>query len=217
MSATTVQHSAWEEGVAIGLLRELADPEPPIDAIGIAELCGLQVIYTHDARARIVGETVYVPSRGSVQEQHERVIHEVGHWALKRAAVPDGEASATYVGDAIALERRSFDTDLRTSAWDFRVLRAKHMLCTSEMLARRIVTMRDACVSIWEGRRMVERLASPWLPEPLHRVSKFERDLARTALERGDTVRADELLWAFPGTGGRVITVCEAEQLGLRY
>jgi hypothetical protein len=54
----------------------------------------------------------------------------------------------------------------------------------------------------------------------MQKISAFERELARSVLEQGDTIEAGPLLWGFAvfsGAWRRVITVCEAEQLVLRY
>lgn len=213
------QKSAWEEGIALGLLRELGDPDPPMNAFSLARLCGLRVEFADLAGARIEGKTIYVTAKARGVRQHGLVSHELGHWAIARAKERDGEAEASYVGAALMLPRATFDQDLRATAWDLQELRAKHVHCSAELIAKRICSMRDACVSIWDNGKLKERTASPWLPVAYRRVSRFERELAALALETGETQKAGELMWAFPVFSGwwkRVITVCEAEQLSLR-
>jgi hypothetical protein len=214
------QKAAWEEGVALGLSEELGDPDPPIDAFELARACRLRVELASMRTARLVGDVILVSQRVRRERQHGLVAHELGHWALMRAGERDDEAAASYVGAALMLPRRGFNADLKATGWDMRQLRAKHINCSAELIARRIVTMRDACVSVWDNGKLKARIASPWLPERLSKLSKFERELAAQVLGVGETVEAGNLLWGFAvfeGAWKRVITVCEAEQLGLRY
>jgi hypothetical protein len=88
------------------------------------------------------------------------------------------------------------------------------------MIARRITQVRDAVATVIDNGKMKTRVASPWLPDPrLRRVSSWERDLAREALETGKTTYGDELCYAVPILNPpwqRVVVVCEARQLALR-
>lgn len=214
------QKAAWEEGVAIGLLQQLGDPDPPMDAFDLASACGLRVELASMRTARLVGDVILVSDRVRQERQHGLVAHELGHWALMRAGEHDNEQAASYVGAALMLPRRGFSADLQATGWDIRQLRAKHVHCSAELIARRIVTLRDAVVSVWDNGKLKTRVVSPWLSERARRVSAFERELAATVLEQGETVEAGNLLWGFAvfeGAWKRVITVCEAEQLALRY
>jgi hypothetical protein len=214
------QHAAWEEGVALGLSRELGDPDPPISAFGLAALCGLRVVAGTRGSARLVDSYIEVDTTVRPERQHGLVAHELGHWALRRAGEVDTEQAASYVGAALLLPRRQFMRDLSATRWDLRALRAKHVNCSAELIARRIVTVRDAVVSVWDNGKLKTRLASPWLPDGLRRMSRFERELAAQVLATGETVEAGALVWGFAvfdGIHHRVITVCEAEQLALRY
>lgn len=220
MGSRQQSKTALEEGVALSLLRDVGEPEPPMDAFGLAELFGLQVVYCPGSRARLVGETVYVPAKARLERQQGLCAHELGHWALRECGEEDSEQAASFVGSALMLPRAHFERDLRATHWDLRALRAKHVHCSAELIARRIVALRDACVSVWDNGRLKARVASPWLPEGYHRISVFERELAGQVLASGDTCRAGDLVWGFAvffGAWKRVITVCEAEQLALRY
>jgi hypothetical protein len=214
------QKAALEEGVAMGVLRQLHDPDPPISAFALAKALGLRVQSAPVSHARLVGGIIQLNTRVRKERQHGLVAHELGHWALRNAGEQDSEEAASYVGSALMLPRDAFSADLRATGWDLRQLRAKHVHCSAELIARRVVTLRDAVVSIWDNGRLKARLWSPWLPEGYQRISAFERQLARDVLDRGETIEAGPLLWGFAifeGAWKRAITVCEAEQLGFRY
>lgn len=220
MSAHEGQKVSWEEGIALGLHQELGDPAAPIDAFALAGACGLRVVAAPIATARLLGDVIEVNARARRQRQHGMIAHELGHWAAKRAGDPDTEYAADMIGAALLLPRREFDGDLRATGWDLRALRAKHINCSAELIARRIVSLRDACVAIWDNGKLKARVASPWLPEGFARISGFERELAAEVLSSGATIERGNLLWGFAvfsGAWKRVITVCEAEQLALRY
>lgn len=220
LSANQTQKSGWEEGVAATVLAELGDPDPPMNAYSIAAACGLRVVSADVRTASLVGDTILVSSRAREVRRHGLIAHELGHWALIREGFEDHEHSASHVGAALMLPQRAFSADLKRHGWDLRALRARHVHCSAEMVAKRIVVLRDAVVSIWDNGKVKERVWSPWLPEGFHRMSAFERELAASVLEQGDTIEAGPLLWGFAvfsGAWRRVITVCEAEQLALRY
>lgn len=220
MSTSQPQKAAWEEGVALGVLRELEDPAPPMNAISLARACGLRVVEIDGKGARLVGRTIEVPARAQLVRKHGLVAHELAHWALLRAGEPSTEAAADYVAGALMLPRAVFDRDLRSTGWDIRQLRAKHVNCSAELIARRIANLRDACVTVWDNGKLKTRLHSPWLAQGYRRMSTFERELAAQVLESGETIEAGALLWGFAvfqGAWRRVITVCEAEQLAMRF
>lgn len=220
VSSSQPQKAAWEEGVALGLLEEIGDPDPPIDAFQLARWCGLEVRGAAIHQAQLVGKVILLNERVRPARRHGLVAHELAHWALTRASEPSTETSADYVAGALMLPRRAFDRDLRATGWDLRELRAKHVNCSAELIARRICNMRDACVAIWDNGKLKQRIHSPWLAEGHRRMSRFERELAAQVLATGETVQAGQLLWGFAvfqGGWRRVITVCEAEQLEMRF
>lgn len=220
MSSHFGQKIAWEEGIALGLLMELGDPNPPINAFELARACGLRVVSADIKHAQLMGDVIRVNTRARRERQHGMVAHELGHWALNRASEPQSEEAADMIGAALMLPRNTFDADLRSTGWDLRALRAKHVNCSAELIARRVVALRDACVAVWDNGKLKARVASPWLPDGFARISGFERQLAADVLEAGDAIERGNLLWGFAvfsGAWRRVITVCEAEQLALRY
>src|SRR5690606_11031750 len=64
VSTSQPQKAAWQEGVALGLLEELGDPDPPMNAISLARACGLQVVEVPMMKgARLCGDTIEVDAR----------------------------------------------------------------------------------------------------------------------------------------------------------
>lgn len=204
----------------MGVLQDLGDPDPPMNAFSIAGALGVKVVAASIRRAQLAGNTILVCASAQGAYQHGLIAHELGHWALIKAGDADPENAASYVGAALMLPQRHFSADLRSTGWDVRALRAKHVNCSAEMIARRIVALRDAVVAIWDQGKLTIRVPSPWLSEGYRKISKFERELAAEVLASGETINAGNLLWGFAvfeGDYKRVITVCEAEQLGFRY
>lgn len=211
--------AAWE-GVAADVLGETGCDDPPVDAFELADCLGLEVRRSPDHDGHLVGDVVYVPMAARRVRRHGVCAHEMAHWCLDRAAEDNTEDAARYLSGALMLPRRPFDRDLCETAWDLRLLQQRHINASAEMIARRVVTMRDAVATVIDNGRVKARDASPWLHERFRRLSRWERELADEVLESGETVRGDELVWAFPvfhGCWRRVVLVAEAEQLALRF
>ena len=213
---------SWEEGAARELLERAGEPEPPISAFAVAKALGYRVYSSPAVGARMLGDTIEVCGRYRRERRHFRVAHELAHTVMDPQIIDrqQRERAADYVAGAVLLPRDDFDRDLRATGWDLRVLRAKHVNASAEVIVRRIVEMRDAVACIFDEGRLKTRVWSPWLGEGYRKISKFERELAAKVLSSGRTTRADNLLWGFPvfeGSKRRVAVVCEAEQLGFRY
>ncbi|MFW6087506.1 MAG: ImmA/IrrE family metallo-endopeptidase [Myxococcota bacterium] len=209
------------EGIAAEILEETGCDEPPVDAFELAELCGCEVRPgRRGGGGGRRGDVILVDVTARTVRQHGVVAHELGHWALERAGEDDSEDGARYLGGAFMLPRRPFERDLDATSWDLQALRARHLNASAEMIARRIVALRDGVASIWDQGKLRRRVSSPWLPEPFRRPTRLERELVAEVLEGGETVRADSMIWAVPVFDRgwrRVIVVAEAEQLSLRF
>lgn len=209
----------WE-GAAARALDE-ACVGAPVSAFDVAHGLGLAVEAWSGAGAALdlAARVIRVNPRVRTVRRHGLIAHEVGHYALIRERC-DSEEGARYLSGALLLPRRDFDADLRHTAWSLLRLRERHPNASAELIARRIVELRDAVATIIDNGRVTRRIASPWLADPrLARVSRWERALADAALEAGEEVRGDELCYAVPLVDGpwrRAIVVCEAEQLALR-
>ncbi len=167
---------AWE-AAALALRREFCLSDPPVDAFEIAEVCGLKVVPSLQRRASLSpqAELQYPTSEYRVRQQ-SIVAHQLGHWTLRWSGNDDSIKGAYWVTGALMLPKLHFDRDLRTTSWDLRVLRAKHLNVSVEMIARRIVQLRDAVVTVFDHGRVKARVASPWLRGQFKRLSRFERN-----------------------------------------
>ncbi|MBZ0121081.1 MAG: ImmA/IrrE family metallo-endopeptidase [Sandaracinaceae bacterium] len=208
----------WE-----GAAEELLDGarlSAPIDAFKVARACELDVVPYSGPDARLEGHVIRLNTRMRETRQHFRILHEIAHLALARHRMEDSEDGANWVAGALLLPRRAFGRDLAKTAWSLPRLRELHCNASAEAIAIRTVQLRDAVATIIDGRKVSKRLWSPWIDESrLRRLTRFERELAAEALERGEEVRGDELCYAVPvieGRWRRVIVVCELEQLSLR-
>lgn len=208
------------EGVAESLLDEVALDEPPVDAFEVAAMCGLRLRphVTRESAQR--ADVIYFNPADPPRRQQAVVAHELGHWALRRSGEEDDEDAADYVSRAILAPRRALDRDLRRT-WNPVELQARHLNAPAAWIAERIVHLRDAVATVIDEGKVTRRIVSPWIarPERFGRISAWERRLAERALEVGEAVQGDELIWAVPviePPWRRVVIVAEARQLSLR-
>ncbi len=206
----------WE-GVARAV-HDASGASAPVNAFHLARACGLDLIPVIGGGASLIDDQIRFNSAARPTRQHGLIAHEVAHWALRWCHEDDNERAARFTAGALMLPRSDFDRDLRDTAWDLDKLRARHPNASAEMIARRVVELRDACVAIFDGGKQRSRIVSPWLPESYAKTTRFEREAAAACLESGAVVR-EGLCAAFPVFDGdykRVIVVCEARQLSLR-
>lgn len=206
----------WE-GVARAV-HDATGAGAPVSAFELARACGLELVPRLRGGACLLGHELRYDCTVRNTRQHGLVAHEVAHWALRWCGEDDGERAARFTSGALLLPRGDFDRDLRDTAWDVELLRVLHPNVSAEMIARRIVELRDACVTIFDNGKQRARVVSPWLPEAYRLVSGYERELAAACLVSGAAQRHG-LCCAFPvfeGDYKRVLVVCEARQLSLR-
>jgi Zn-dependent peptidase ImmA (M78 family) len=212
------------EGIAADLLDETCTSSP-VDAYALAKACEFDVKPWSGVGAKREGNVIKINPRARPQRRQGLIAHELGHFALERAGEPDSEDGARYIAGALRLPRRDFDRDLAQTAWSIARLRERHIHVSAMAIAVRITQLRQAVVTVVDpfGRARPWRLWSPELPErPFKRITAWERELVRGAVESEAEYRGDQLCYAFPlfdetGHGwSRVIIVCEAEQLSLR-
>lgn len=217
--------TSWEswEGTARAALEETTT-SPPVNAFALAKALGFDVESWSEAGAELdeSARVIRVTSRARPVRRHGLVVHELAHHRL-RLEHNDSEDGARYVAGALMLPREPFGRDLTRTAWSLPRLQALHVNASAQMIATRIVQLRDAVATILDagGRRVTSRVASPWLATDarLVRVSKWERELAQRALDTGLEARGAELCYAVPvvdGSHRRVVVVCELEQLSLK-
>lgn len=224
----SVRVQDWE-GVARDLLERTGTDDPPVDAFLVADCWGFEVrpAAVRDAEIDIDRRLILLNTRAQLERQHMSIAHELGHWGLLRAGLPNLERGAKYVGGAIMGPRARFDRDLRTVGWSILKLREIHRHSSAIAIAVRITQLRDAIATVIDphNREPPWRVPSPWIDDPriTKRVSRWERDLARRAYESGAIVHESSTAYALPVHDDadapgedRVIVVCELEQLSLR-
>lgn len=212
--------STWE-GVARALLDESGLDDPPVSAFELAWACDVVPVPWPRADAALgPGGFLWYPSDARHVRQHGVVAHELGHWALDWAGEPDSEEGARYLAGALLLPRRVFERDLDRTGWDWDTIRARHANASAEVIARRIVQVRDAVATVIDQGRVRARVTSLWRPDPrLRRLSPWECGLAEQALKSNEIEYGDDLCYAVPVLDPpwqRVIVVCDADQLSMR-
>lgn len=189
------------EGIAADLLSSSCT-DPPVDALELAAACGLHVLISPvHGGALLYDGTIYVSPRVSVTQLHERVAHEIGHWALERAREDDSEEAADYLARALLLPRDALLRDLR-HGWDLRALTAKYAFAAPSTVAVRVAELRAGTAAIYDYRMLARRVGPP---------HEAERDLLDAALRTSEPVRLDALTGAWPiGPRGRVVVLASA-------
>jgi hypothetical protein len=192
----------WE-GVAAELSAETGCDSPPVDAFELADCCDLTIEPAAIATAQLDHSKRLIKLNVSMrrERQHMSIAHEVGHFALIRAAMENTCPAAVYVAGALVMPWKPFDRDLARTAWSLTALRERHVNASVTALAVRITQLRDAVVTILDptGRKKPWRIVSPWVSEKrFRRVSAWERDLARHAYDAAEELRGDELCYAVP-------------------
>lgn len=151
--------ATWE-GIAADVLEATGCDDPPVDAFELADLCGLSIAPSGRQGAFRRGDSIFLDLKARTVRQHGLVAHELGHWSLERADEHDTEVAARYLAGAFLLPRIAFERDLGQTEWDLRRLRLRHPNASAEMIARRIVNLRDAVTSIWDDGKMARRWGS---------------------------------------------------------
>ncbi len=217
----SVDDAARWEGVAAGLLEEAGADDEAMDPRALASACGLRLVPVMDSAgggACTRGKLIRFPAAARAVRQAGTIAHELGHVALDRYDEEQSEPGAAYVGAALLVPRRALDRALRRHGWELDALRAVFPFASAELLARRIAELREAVVTIFDGRRVKARIASPWLAPPPKGLTRIEREVLEEAWAAGeahaDLVRA----WRLHEPGhDRVIIIADAEQLALRF
>jgi len=183
------------EGIAAYILGETGLDDPPVDAIELAGLLGVEVRWGPRGRNLCRGMQVVVGAEARVARIHGSICHELAHILIDRFGLRQSERAANYLAAALLVPRRALDRELR-DGWDLERLRCKHIYASAELLARRIVDIRSAALSVYDQGRFRYRAGPPGLP------IERERSLVDAALERGAPVREDALTGAWPVIDG---------------
>lgn len=209
----------WE-GCAEQLRAEIAVDDDHVHPKLLVERCELELVDERPPTGPcFTGRRIYYDSTARPERQAGIISHELGHFAAQRYGEHDSERCASYVGAALLVARRALDRSLRSHGWNLELIRPDFQHASPELLARRIADVREAVVTITDGRRIRARVASPWLPLPRPRLTQDEQRVLRAAVESGR--RVDEgWISATPypdPVHPRVILIAEREQLELRF
>ena len=208
------------EGIAHAALVDVGlDDLDDVDAEEVAACHGFYLVPERGVRAWLDGLCIHVPMAVRDTRRNRLVAHELAHALLKAAVADNTEQNADIVAAGIVLSRRVLSRSLRVVGWNVDALRVRHPLVSAELIARRIADVRDAVVTIFDGRETKVRVTSPWIDRKLPPVTALERELRERALAEGCRVD-DGWISATPILEPgyeRVIVVAEYEQLSLRW
>lgn len=206
----------WE-GVARRLLEDMGVDEP-LDPRLIARAYGLRLVPALRREACWSGSTIRYPAGVRATRQAGVIAHELGHYGLYRYDQEQSEQGASFVGAAVLVPRAALDRELRRVGWELPALSKRFPHASSELLARRIAEVREAVVTVIDGRRIKARVASPRLGPPPKSLTPRERAILDRV--RAEGAAHDDLIrgWHIHEPGyDRVILIADAEQLALRF
>ncbi len=213
-----MSYRVWE-ACAEQLRGELAVDDRHMHPRILVAKCGLGLVEGIRKTACWTGGVIVVDGTARPSRQAGRMVHELGHFTLDRYNEEQSERGASAVGAAILVPRRALDSALKRRGGDFEAVRADFEHASAELLARRIVDVREAVVTIADGRRIRARVSSPWLPEPRAGLAKDEARVLRAVLEERRQIDEGWIrgVPVFEPGYDRVILIAEAEQLALRF
>jgi hypothetical protein len=196
-----------------GIAKEIHDTtgvECPVDALELADLCGLELRTKGGETARIdlAAGVLRYPVRVRHSRLHGLVAHELGHWALWRALLNHlDEGAARYLAGALMLPRARFVLDLDRTNWDLNELCALHPNVSRQMASVRITQVSPATVTIWDCGKLHAQYGQwdEFNPEDDHAIA--DEALASEQVVRTDAVSAYPML---DGRHRRVLCVRRA-------
>ncbi len=203
---------AWE-AAALGVLEQLGCPPAPIDSILVALELGLRISPTKAPAAMLSGDHMLLWPKFSPRRVRWSAAHEIGHWSLMQRGLADPEDAADRVAEAVLLPWYAFDPD--SCGWNVDELQRKHWFCSYETIARRVLSLRPSCISVWERGKLIRRRCSIGVREELEAVTPFETRLAACARKMGGIVQTGSRIVGFVDDERpqRVITLCGAVEL----
>lgn len=101
---------------------------------------------------------------------------------------------------ALLLPRGEFSRDVPRLGWSIVALGSRHPNASAQMIATRLVQVRDAVATVIDGNRITTRVVSPWLGQPAPASAK-ELQLAAVSLDAREEVREGDC-WATPVVDG---------------
>lgn len=152
-----------------------------------------------DTEGLLIGNIIFVAEAQRPQRRAFTIAHELAHWLLRLAGIPDTHDAVNYLAAALLLPRLEFERDLRRLGWDLIALCALHRFASFEVVARRITAMRDARACVFDkplaGQRRPSSYVIPFDGVP---PTAEEREAARAAAHCGAPVELRTGLTAWP-------------------
>jgi hypothetical protein len=179
---TQDEFSAALDDIASGVLANLPQASPPVDALALARTLGLAVAWDEQQLGR--GRTARLASRSGAANQssillrpdprRERlqwtIAHEIGEWCAHqvfqhlavdpREAPPAArESIANQLASRILLPRDDFEDAARDCGWDLLELKTRFATASHELIARRMLDFTPSIlITIFDqGRRTFRR------------------------------------------------------------
>lgn len=179
------------EGVAQWVLEQVGFDDPPIDALDLADLLTLTIRYVPGCGGSIRGKMIELGTSTPTRRVHSVVAHECAHHVLASLGMTNDEQHARYLGAALLVPRRALYRQLR-AGWDLEALCSVHVNASAELLARRIVEVRqDAGLALYDRGRLRYRIG--------HRLDvAHERELVSVAHATAEPARIDARTGAWP-------------------
>jgi len=168
----------------------------PIDAKDLAALHDL-ILWPRPEEDTGPGFVRYDPDAPQ-QAQQETIASQVAVNLLRAHNLPYYEVRwVETLTRALLLPAIDFRADL-VHGWYLEELETKYPHVSSLLLAQRITDVEHAVCTLLCGVTILNRTASPWLPDTLCTTTQFERRLADKAARKGRTVRISEHCFAAP-------------------
>lgn len=148
-------------------------------------------------------------------DQQRWVAYQLAGWLLRRANLADSFSLAVDTSAALLLPRERFEREIDRVEWNVRELRQIYDHAALRTIAHRIVCLREAAVTWFEGGRSIWRFVSPSVLGTLEEPSRFEQHLAEISLESDVVLHPETRVWAFPLNRkfGSTLLVCDARRL----
>ena len=194
------------ERIASKTLAATGYEDPPVDALDLAECCGLDVRWRRGA-GHMMGRVMYIDPQARPERQHGNAAHELAHALLRDHSLDDDETSVRYLAACLLVPRAALVADLEAGAC-LVALRVRHVNASHELIARRIADVQAAVITIYDDGKVRTRIGSRWMGPP-PRISALEESLADRAFAT-ETVQRDGATHAVPVIGRywrRVIVV----------
>lgn len=190
----------WDLEELARVALERADMGAPVDPDVLAYRRGLRVYDGGPGSAGLlIAKRIYVDETLRSVRRAFTIAHEVAHDIQDEHGMPRIEWVADYIAAALLCPRLDFEASLRRMGWDLLHLRARYRLASYEVLARRIVALREARACVFDRPLQGQRDPTSYvIPHDGSPPDEDEIDAAREAIACGTPVKYRAGLTAWP-------------------